>query len=456
MSLNILVVPVGNSDHWPEVIKYLGRENGMELHVIYKVSEVYNALDEHSINIVIAEYSIPRINTNQFIKRVKKQRPSVEIILLSDTVQLSKAIEAMKAGAYDIYEFPVDMKLLLTIIGKAVEKQSLYLDREKLKEKVEGQFDLNNIVGRSKSIQHVINIARTVAKKNASVLITGETGTGKEMIAEFIHNNSFRSGKPFVAVNCGAFNEGVLESELFGHEKGAFTGAIASRVGRFELANGGTIFLDEIGDLTHSTQIRLLRVLQERRFERVGGNNNIVTDARIIAATNRDLRLLIEEGKFREDLYYRLNVVHISVPPLRGRKEDIPLLVSHFINKFNEREEYGIEGIASGAMQLLMDYSWPGNVRELENTIESAMAMSQSEVIEEKYLPSFLHITPPEEKKFYRISSSLTMKQVEDEIIRLTLEKTSGNKTKAARLLGIGLRTMQRKTGGYNKPKDSI
>jgi DNA-binding NtrC family response regulator len=352
----------------------------------------------------------------------------------------------MKAGAYDFYEFPINMRLLMTMVGKAIEKQSLFFEKEKFKEKVEEQFDVSNIIGRSKSMQNVINIVRSVAQKNVNVLITGETGTGKEMIAEAIHYNSDRYEKPFVAVNCGAFNEGVLESELYGHEKGAFTGAISSRIGRFELADGGTIFLDEIGDISHSTQIKLLRVLQEKTFERVGGNEKFQTDARVIAATNRDLKTLIEKKQFRDDLYYRLNVVHIHIPPLKERREDIPLLVSHFINKLNEEKEYGIKGISNGAMQLLRDYSWPGNVRELENAVESAMALAQTDVIEEKYLPSFLLITPADEKSFYRIPSDMTMKEIEGEIIKRTVERASGNKTRAAQMLGIGLRTLQRKT----------
>jgi DNA-binding NtrC family response regulator len=446
LDLNILVLEGEGGQDWKEVKKFLGKKKGLDLFSVSSVGDAYRTVQRERINIIIAEYNMPRANMLRFIDKVKKARPHIEIIFLSEHVQLSKAIDAMKAGAYDFYEFPINMRLLMTMVGKAIEKQSLFFEKEKFKEKVEEQFDVSNIIGRSKSMQNVINIVRSVAQKNVNVLITGETGTGKEMIAEAIHYNSDRYEKPFVAVNCGAFNEGVLESELYGHEKGAFTGAISSRIGRFELADGGTIFLDEIGDISHSTQIKLLRVLQEKTFERVGGNEKFQTDARVIAATNRDLKTLIEKKQFRDDLYYRLNVVHIHIPPLKERREDIPLLVSHFINKLNEEKEYGIKGISNGAMQLLRDYSWPGNVRELENAVESAMALAQTDVIEEKYLPSFLLITPADEKSFYRIPSDMTMKEIEGEIIKRTVERASGNKTRAAQMLGIGLRTLQRKT----------
>ncbi len=294
-------------------------------------------------------------------------------------------------------------------------------------------------------MQHVLDIVGSISSKNVSILLTGETGSGKEMIANAIHYNSQRSSKPFIGVNCAALSEGVLESELFGHEKGSFTGAVAKRIGRFELADGGTLFLDEVGDLPLGTQVKLLRVLQERSFERVGGNEQIKVDVRVIAATHQDLKRLINEGKFREDLFYRLNVVHIDVPPLRARKDDIPLLISSFIQKFNDEKDYGIKGITRDAMQILLNYKWPGNVRELENATESAMALSTTGVIEAKYLPSFLLMTKPQDIDFYQIPQNLTLQEMEEEIISQTLAKTGGNKTKAAKLLGIGLRTLQRK-----------
>nr|MBC8414013.1 sigma-54-dependent Fis family transcriptional regulator [bacterium] len=268
------------------------------------------------------------------------------------------------------------------------------------------------------------------------------------MIANLIHLNSPRSAGHFIKMNCAAFSRGVLESELFGHEKGAFTGALTRRVGRFELADAGTLFLDEIGDMPLGTQIKLLRILQEREFERVGGNETIKVDVRIIAATNQDLKKLIVQKKFREDLYYRLNVVHIALPPLRDRKDDIPALVSTFMHKMNEEKGYHINRITREAMQMLINYSWPGNVRELENTIESAMALAEKDVIEPKYLPSFLLFSQAQEGDFYQLPQNLTLAEIESEIIKLALHKMGGNRTKAAKALGIGLRTLQRKTKG--------
>jgi len=391
------------------------------------------------------DYDLSYIKGLKLLKRTKSLSPHVELIFLSEKVTVSKAIEAMREGAYDFYEFPINSRLIIAVIEKAIEKQSLYVEKTELERRVRERFDFGKIVGRSKAMQHVMEIVASVAPKNVNILLTGETGSGKEMIANAIHYNSRRAVKPFIKVNCAAFSEGVLESELFGHERGAFTGAITKRVGRFELADGGTIFLDEIGDISLSTQIKLLRVIQEKEFERVGGNETIKVDVRIIAATHQDLKRLIEEKKFREDLYYRLNVVYIELPSLRQRKDDIPLLASFFINKFNEEKDYQIKGITNEAMQILLNYQWPGNVREMENAIESAMALAEKNIIEAKYLPSFLLLTPPRDSQFYQIPQDYTFREIEKEIIRQVLEKKGGNQTRAAKMLGIGRRTLQRK-----------
>jgi transcriptional regulator with PAS, ATPase and Fis domain len=322
---------------------------------------------------------------------------------------------------------------------------TLHAEKVALEHKVKERFEFGKVVGRSKAMKNVMDVVRSVSPKNANILLTGETGSGKEMIANLIHHNSNRSSGPFIKMNCAAFSKGVLESELFGHEKGAFTGAVTKRIGRFELADRGTIFLDEIGDMPLETQIKLLRVLQEKEFERVGSNETIKVDVRIIAATNQNLRELIEQKKFREDLYYRLNVVHIELPPLRERKDDIPTLVSTFINKMNEEKGYHIYRITREAMQMLINYKWPGNVRELENTIESSMALAKKDLIEPKYLPSFLLFSQSQEGDFFQIPQNFTLPEMEREIIKIVLDRTGGNKTRAAKLLGIGLRTLQRK-----------
>ncbi len=445
MEFNLLVVSEKGKTEWDKLISHL-RRKGIAMQTASISGDAYRILRNEPNNIVLADYNLPKLNSLQFLKKIKTIKPHIEIIFLAEKITLSKAIESMKEGAYDFYEFPVNMRLLITVMGKAIEKQSLFIEKSELERKVKERFNFGKLVGRSKAVQHVLEIVGSVAPKNVNILLSGETGTGKEMIANAIHYNSPRSSKPFIKVNCAAFNEGVLESELFGHEKGAFTGAITKRIGRFELAHGGTIFLDEIGDISLSTQIKLLRVLQEREFERVGGNETIKVDVRVIAATNHNLKRLIDEGKFREDLYYRLNIVHVEMPPLRERKDDIPLLASHFINKLNEEKDYNIKGITKEAMQILLNYQWPGNVREMKNSIESAMALSERNIIEAKYLPSFLLLNQTNNSDFYQLPQTLTLNGFEKEIIRLTLEKTGGNKSQAAKLLAIGLRTLQRRT----------
>jgi DNA-binding NtrC family response regulator len=445
VGLNILLVPGKNEEEWNRAASYLARRKGAALTPASGAADAARHLLSEDINIVLADYNLPRVSGINFLRRMKALKPSVEVIFLSDPATLSKAIEVMKEGAYDFYEFPVNLRLLMTVIEKASEKQALYVEKQELEEQVRERYEFENIMGRSKPMRHVLGLVRSVAPKNVNVLIAGETGTGKELIASAIHYHSPRSNSPFIRVNCAAFSEGVLESELFGHEKGAFTGAMAQRIGRFELAHGGTLFLDEIGDLTPGTQAKLLRVLQEREFERVGGNETIRADVRVIAATNRNLRHLVEERSFREDLYYRLNVVHLELPPLRERKEDIPLLVSFFINRLNEEKGYDIKGITRDVMHVLLNYRWPGNVRELVNALESAMALSKTQMIEAKYLPAFLLLASPEESDYLRLPKDITLKEAEAEVIRAALLKTQGNRTRAARLLGIGLRTLQRK-----------
>jgi DNA-binding NtrC family response regulator len=444
LTVTILVISEKGDERWERLIGFLKRK-GANILCSSTSKETYGLLKKHQVQIVLVDYDKPDIKGLHLLKKTKKLRPHAELIFLSEKASLSKAIAAMREGAYDFYEFPVNTRLILAVIEKAIEKQELSVEKTELEKRVREKFDPGKIIGRSKAMQHVLQIAGSVAAKNVNVLLTGETGSGKEMIANAIHYNSPRASKPFIGVNCAALSEGVLESELFGHEKGSFTGAVTKRIGRFELADGGTLFLDEIGDLPLSTQVKLLRVLQERSFERVGGNEHIKIDVRVIAATHQDLKGLIDEGKFRKDLYYRLNVVHIDLPPLRNRKDDIPLLIGLFIHKFNEEKDYRIKGITKDAMQILLNYQWPGNVRELENAIESAMALSTTDQIQAKYLPSFLLMTKPQDVNFYQIPQNLTLKEMEDEIISQTLLKTNGNKTKAAKVLGIGLRTLQRK-----------
>jgi DNA-binding NtrC family response regulator len=447
MECSVLVVSDTDTKEWKNIASYLKKKN----YILQTASSAKNALQvikKESVNIVISDYNLSNVHILKFLRKIKTVKPAVEVIFLSEKPTLAKAIDAMKAGAYDFYDFPVNMRLLTAVIQKAVEKQTLHDEKIVLEQKVKERFDFGKLVGRSRAMKNVMDIVRSVAAKNVNILITGETGTGKEMIANLIHYNSARATKPFIKMNCAAFGEGVLESELFGHEKGAFTGAITKRIGRFELADGGTIFIDEIGDMPLGTQIKLLRVLQEKEFEKVGGNETIKVDVRVLAATNQDLKQLIKEKKFREDLYYRLNVVHVTLPPLRERKDDIPTLVSTFMNKMNEEKGYLVTKITREAMQMLLNYSWPGNVRELENTVESAMALSEKDLIEPKFLPAFLLFSQTQKGDFYQLPQNLTLSEIEQEIIKIVLERTGGNKTKAAKHLGIGLRTLQRKVQG--------
>lgn len=447
---NILLLIGDDVAAWEKVAVYLKNKKNFVVFTAYKPGDAYKILRKEPISIVVSDYMLPKLISIAFLKKMKSLKPHIELIFLSAEANLTNAIEAMKAGAYDFYELPVNMRLLFTVISKAIEKQSLFSEKVELEKKVLEMFKMGSIVGRSKPMQRVIDVVSTLAPKNVNVLITGETGTGKEMIANALHYNSARATKPFVKINCASFNKGVLESELFGHEVGAFTGAVTNRIGRFELANGGTIFLDEVGDIPMSTQIKLLRVLQEKQIERVGGNDTITIDVRVLAATNKNLTEIVAKGKFREDLYYRLNVVHIPLPSLMERKDDIPLLVSYFINKLNEEKSYNIIGISKESMQMLSNYKWPGNVRELENTVEAAMALAKKQVIESKYLPSFLLLAKPEDSTFYQIPKNISLDEMEKEIISQTLIETRGNKTKAAKILKIGLRTLQRKVSNRN------
>jgi DNA-binding NtrC family response regulator len=448
MGTAILTVSANGKAEWDRINSYLARK-GYTVRTASAPAEAYRVLRSEPINAVLSDYELPKVSGLSFLRRIKAAAPHVEVVFLSNKATLQTAITAMKEGAYDFYEFPVNKRLLLAVVEKAVEKQALLSEKIELERKVKEKYGFGKIVGRSKAMQNVLEVVSSVAKKDVTVLLTGQTGTGKEMVANAIHYGSRQSSGPFIRASFAAFNEGVIESELFGHEKGAFTGAVARRVGRFELADRGTLFLDEVGDMPPGTQVKLLRVLQEREFERVGGGNTIKVDVRVIAATNKDIKRLVEEGRFREDLYYRLNVVHIELPPLTERKEDMPLLVSYFINKLNSDKGYGIKGITNDAMQMLLNYRWPGNVRELENAVESAMALAKKDVVESKFLPSFLLLSQPEQSDFYQVSQGLTLREMEDEIIRQALQKTGGNKTRAAELLDIGLRTLQRKIKNY-------
>jgi DNA-binding NtrC family response regulator len=365
---------------------------------------------------------------------------------------IQTAIDAMKKGADDYLTKPVNIEELELILKKIWEKRLLILQNKELKQKLHDKYSFSGIIGNTPEIQLIFKTITEIAPTEATVLIYGETGTGKELIANAIHYNSDRKDKPFITLHCASLSEGVLESELFGHEKGAFTGAISQRRGRFELANGGSLFLDEVGEMNSHIQIKLLRVLETGKFERVGGEKTLESDVRIIAATNRDLEKEIKEGRFREDLYYRLNVINLKLPSLRERKEDIGLLIDNFLIKYSKKNRKNIKGITPQSAKLLYNYDWPGNVRELENTIERAVVMAKNEYVEPNNLPSNINVnTKKSRKETFRIPSGATMKEIEKKVILETLQTTNGSKSKAAKILDISTRKIEYKIKEWSK-----
>jgi len=403
--------------------------------------EALKRLQEENYSLVLLDLKMPGLNGIETLKEIRENDLNLPVIMMSAYGSIPEAVEAMKLGALDYLIKPFDIEELKIIIKRAIKQYELEVENIYYREEEEKRFNFDEIIGKSSSINKVLEMVKSVASTPATVLITGENGTGKELIARAIHKNSLRKNSPFVVVNCVAFSPNLLESELFGHEKGSFTGAIAKRIGRFEMANGGTIFLDEIGEMDLTIQTKLLRVLQEREFERVGSSRTIKVDVRILSATNKDLKKEIEERRFREDLFYRLNVFNVDVPPLRERKEDIPLIVKHLTGKYNKILNKKVKKVSAKAMELLLDYNYPGNIRELENIIERSMIMAKDEIIDEKYF-NFISKEEYIEKKG-------TLKETEKELIIKYLIQNKGNRTKTAEILGISRRSLQNKIKEY-------
>lgn len=398
-------------------------------------------------DLVITDLKMPEISGEEVLRQVISKTPGVPVIVLTGHGTVETAVEAMRMGAYDFLTKPLNLERLFLLVKRALQNRELILQHRELLHEMEKKQSFENIIGKSALMGKVFQDIKKVAPAKASVLITGETGVGKELIARAIHNLSGRKEKPFVQVHCASFAESLLESELFGHEKGAFTGALQRTRGRFETANGGTLMLDEIGEINQMIQVKLLRVLQEKKFERVGGTETLNVDVRIIAATNRNLEEEIKAGNFREDLYFRLNVVHIHVPPLRERKEDIPLLAASFIKEFAEENDKKINGIEQRARTAIYNYDWPGNIRQLQNCIQSAVVMSSDDMIHFEDLPAALR--EQEENSSIIIPVGANMQEAEKQVILQTLANQNGNKTKTAEILGIGRRTLHRKLEEY-------
>ncbi|MBO4319759.1 MAG: sigma-54-dependent Fis family transcriptional regulator, partial [Treponema sp.] len=400
-------------------------------------------IEKGDIDLVITDLRMPGISGEQVLAKVSSETPGIPVIILTGHGSIDSAVDAMRHGAYDFLTKPLNLDQLSLIVKRALEGREMSLQHQELKKELEKNNVLKGMIGNSPAMQKVQQLIKKVANTRANVLITGESGVGKELVANAIHNLSSRRDKSFIKVHCAALSETLLESELFGHEKGAFTGADKMQKGRFELAHGGTIFLDEIGEINQNVQIKILRVLQEKKFERVGGEQTIEVDVRIVAATNRNLEEEVKAGRFREDLYYRLNVIHIQVPPLRERKEDIPLLVSSFLDEFNKENGKSIKSVDKRAKTALFNYSWPGNIRELRNCMEAAVVMCSGDEITQEDLPPTISSSSTGEN--LAIPLGLTLDEAEKIIIQETLLANANNKTRTAEILGIGRKTLQRK-----------
>jgi DNA-binding NtrC family response regulator len=417
--------------------------DGYEVVTACDGSEGWRRFEKGDIDLIITDIRMPGLSGEELQRKINAALPGFPVIILTGHGTVENAVAAMRNGAYDFLSKPVNLDHLSMLVKRALTNRELALKNKKLEEELEKKNQFKTMIGSSAAMRQVFDMISRAAPSKASILITGESGVGKELVADALHELSPRKDKPLVKVHCAAIPDTLIESELFGHEKGAFTGAVARRRGRFELANEGTLFLDEIGEIDQNIQIKLLRILQERKFERVGGEETIDTDVRIITATNRDLKAEIEKGEFREDLYFRLNVVNIHVPPLRERKDDLPILISVFLKEFSRENGKQIEGFDEKARAALYGYSWPGNVRELRNCVESAVVMAKGNIMTEADLPPT--VRAHNDEGWIRIPLGSSMDDSERIIIRDTLAFLKGNKSKTAEVLGIGRKTLHRK-----------
>ncbi len=425
---------------------------GHEVVGVGSVEEAVAAIRRERFDVFLTDCNIPGVDALRTSEDARRINPDMAVIIMTAYGTIETAVKAIKAGAYDYLPKPVDPEQVALLIERITERRNLISENRLLKEQLKDRYKFEEIVSASRAMEDVLNVVGRVAGSNATVLLRGESGTGKELIAKAVHYHSPRAGYPLIKVNCAALPETLLESELFGHEKGAFTGAAFRRIGRFEAADKGTILLDEIGDLTLGMQVKLLRVLQEKEFERLGGNHTIRVDVRVIAATNRDLEKAMKEGKFRDDLYYRLNVVSVVIPPLRERKEDIPALIDYFIKKYGEENSKKISGLTLEARDMLMRYDYPGNVRELENIIERAVVLSKGGTISVSDLPIHMRVPARDVSMDFRSSEgnlNKTLETIERRLILEALKETGGVQTRAAERLGISERVLRYKLKKY-------
>ncbi len=419
--------------------------------------EALNKLTRDFFDIILLDYKMPELDGLHTLREIRKLYPDLPVVMMTAFGTVETAVASMKEGALDYLTKPIDLDELLLIFHKVIERSQLIQENKALKAQLQERYTFSNIIYGSPKMEEVIGLVARVAPSQATVLIRGESGTGKELIANAIHFASPRSQMPLIKVNCSAIPETLLESELFGHEKGAFTGATQRRIGRFEEASGGTIFLDEIADLSPGTQVKLLRILQEKEFQRLGSNQTLKTDVRVMAATNQDLEESMKKGLFREDLYYRLNVIAIPLPPLRERREDIPLLIDYFLKKYSKVNQKSISDISKEARNLLLRHSYPGNVRELENLIERAVVLCRGEVITTQDLPYHLQ-EGISEAEFRKKEKSLpeSLEEIEKDLIIKALHQQQGVQTRAAESLGISERVLRYKIKKYKIHYDSL
>jgi two-component system, NtrC family, response regulator AtoC len=414
-------------------------ENGFQAEELIK---------NNAVDLVLSDLQMPSMNGLELLQKVQAFSPTTIFIIMTAYGTVDNAVKAIKAGAYDYLTKPINLDELDLLLARVLKNRELEAENVYLKEQLEKRFGMENMIGHSRAMENVFELIRQISPSNATVLITGKSGTGKELVARAIHQHSPRKNKPFIPIHCASLSPSLLESELFGHEKGSFTGAIIQKKGKFEIADGGTIFLDEVNEIPLAMQVKLLRFLEMREFERVGGNRPIQVDVRLLAASNSDLQSLVREGDMREDLYFRLNVVRIELPPLMDRRDDIPLLVHAFINEFSRIDRKGVTGITPEALRILQSYDWPGNVRELRNCIESMVVLSKNSILGEEGIPIQIRRGQTDIPVLSE-PDSFSVKTMEKELIRSAITKASGNKKNAAELLGISRRTLYRKMEKY-------
>ncbi|KPJ51908.1 MAG: chemotaxis protein CheY [Planctomycetes bacterium DG_58] len=444
---SVLVID-DNESHARVVAEGLERE-GYETLIATRGDEGLEKLKSHTVDLVVTDLVMHGVDGMKVLEEALRMDPGIQVIMVTGHGTVESAVDAMRKGAFNYLLKPLDINELRVVVANALEKRGLIRRNVELEERLDSKFGFEGLIGNSSAMREVYSIVRRVAGTGATILILGETGTGKELVAKAIHQNSPRRTRPFVALNCAALSKDILESELFGHEKGAFTGAVTAREGLFEYADGGTLLLDEVSDMPAETQVKLLRVLEDGEIRRVGSNVSVKVDVRVLAATNIDLGPAVEQGGFRQDLYYRLKVVTIHLPALRDRPEDIPLLIDHFLKELCEEHGKPALQLSADTRRILVRYPWPGNVRELRNCIENMVVMATGDTLEVADIPDHIHALPPEKAASADLTAPMSLSDAEKRLIKETLALTDGNREETARILGIGERTLYRKLKLY-------